>query len=227
MTLAFTLVNTSLKLILRALCRVDDAQLPLVPRHGPLILVANHINFLDAPVIATHLMPRPVTGFAKIETWDNPLLAKLFDLWGAIPIHRGEGDLAAFRQAEKALANGKILAITPEGTRSGHGQLQRGHAGVVLLAQRSGAPLLPLVCYGNEQFHENIRRLKRTAFHIAVGKLFHIKAPTRIRAEERQAIADEVMYQLAKLLPARYRGYYADLTQISTRYLDLSPNLQT
>lgn len=227
MTLAFTLVNTSLKLILRALCRVDDAQLPLVPRHGPLILVANHINFLDAPVIATHLMPRPVTGFAKIETWDNPLLAKLFDLWGAIPIHRGEGDLAAFRQAEKALANGKILAITPEGTRSGHGQLQRGHAGVVLLAQRSGAPLLPLVCYGNEQFHENIRRLKRTAFHIAVGKLFHIRAPARLRLEVRQAIADEVMYQLATVLPARYRGYYADLTQISTRYLDLSPNLQT
>lgn len=226
MTLAFTLVNTSLKLILRTLCRVDDTQLPLVPRHGPLILVANHINFLDAPIIATHLLPRPLTGFAKIETWDNPVLGKLFDLWGAIPIHRGEGDIAAFRQAERALANGKILAIAPEGTRSNHGQLQRGHAGVVLLAQRSGAPLLPMVYYGNELFHENFRRFKRTPFHIAVGKLFHIKAPDRVRPDERQAIADEVMYQLAKLLPARYRGYYADLTQISTRYLDFSPPLQ-
>ncbi|MHB1354805.1 MAG: lysophospholipid acyltransferase family protein [Anaerolineae bacterium] len=225
MTLAFTLVNTSLKLILRTLCRVDDTQLPLIPEHGPLILVANHINFLDAPMIATHLLPRPLTGFAKIETWDNPFLARLFDMWGAIPIHRGEGDIAAFRKAEKALADGKILAIAPEGTRSGHGQLQRGHAGVVLLAQRSGAPLMPMVYYGNELFQENFRRLKRTPFHIAVGKRFHLRAPARARPDERQAIADEIMYQLAKLLPSRYRGYYADLTQISTRYLDFSASL--
>jgi 1-acyl-sn-glycerol-3-phosphate acyltransferase len=227
MTLAFTLVNTSLKLILRTLCRVDDTQLPLIPSHGPLILVANHINFLDAPMIATHLLPRPITGFAKIETWDNPLIGKLFDLWGAIPLHRGQGDIAAFRQAERALANGKILAIAPEGTRSGHGQLQRGHAGVVLLAQRSQAPLLPLVYYGNELFHENLRRLKRTPFHIAVGKLFHVRAPARVRPDERQAIADEIMYQLARLLPARYRGYYADLTQTTTNYLDFTPSAVT
>ena len=76
----------------------------------------------------THLQPRKVTAFAKAETWDNPFMGYLFDLWGAIPIQRGEADTTAFRMALKALQEGKILAITPEGTRSGNGQLAHGHA---------------------------------------------------------------------------------------------------
>jgi len=97
-------------------------------------------------------MPRPLTGFAKAETWDNPAMAMLFDLWQAIPIRRGEVDLEAIRQALSVLQSGGILAVAPEGTRSGHGRLGRGNPGVVLLAQMSGAPLLPLVYYGGESF---------------------------------------------------------------------------
>ncbi|MCE5257953.1 MAG: 1-acyl-sn-glycerol-3-phosphate acyltransferase [Chloroflexi bacterium] len=223
MTIAYTLVNTSLRFILRSLCMIDDAQLPLIPEHGPLILVANHINFLDVPILATHLLPRPLTAFAKSETWNNPFLGLLFTMWGAIPLHRGEADLSAFRKAEKALSDGKIMAIAPEGTRSGHGMLQRGHAGVVLLAQRTGAPLLPVVYYGNECFRENIQRLRRTNFHITVGKAFNITAPRNIASGERQIIADEIMYQLAMLLPEKYRGYYSDLSLATTRYISFSP----
>lgn len=219
MPLLYTLVNGSLRVILRSLCRIDDAQLPLVPESGPLILVANHINFLDVPVLATHLGRRPVTAFAKSETWNNPIIGSLFTMWGAIPIRRGEPDLKAFRLGEKALASGKILAIAPEGTRSKHGSLQRGYAGVVLMAQRTSAPLLPLVYYGNEDFSQNLKRLRRTNFNIVVGRVFHLRLPERISSEVRQEAADEIMYQLAALLPPAYRGYYADLSQATTHYL--------
>jgi len=221
-TVATALVNTSLRLVLRSLCKIDDSQLPLIPHQGPLILVANHINFLDAPILATHLQRRPLTGFVKSETWNNPLLGYLFTMWNAIPLHRGEADLHAFRTAEKALAAGKILAIAPEGTRSLHGRLQRGHPGVVYLAQRTGAPLMPVVYWGNESFDDNIRHLRRTNFHITVGRLFHIVTPAVLLAEERQAIADEIMYQLAALLPDKYRGYYSDLSKSSTEHLNLA-----
>ncbi|MHB9034698.1 MAG: lysophospholipid acyltransferase family protein [Anaerolineae bacterium] len=219
MPLVFTLVNWSLRFILRRLCKVDDTQLRQVPDHGPLILVANHINFLDVPVLATHLLPRPLTAFAKSETWDNPFLGLLFSMWGAIPLHRGEADINAFRLAEKALAGGKILAIAPEGTRSGDGILQRGYPGVVHLAKRTGAPLLPVVYYGNERFHANIRKLRRTDFNIKVGQPFYLNVSSNMNAEERQAAADEVMYQLALLLPERYRGYYADVTHATNHYI--------
>ncbi len=224
MKLALRVVNTSLKGLTRLLCRVDDAHLARVPATGPLILVANHINFLEVPLIYTHLMPRPVTGFAKAETWDNPAMALLFDLWQAIPLRRGEADLEAMRQALSVLQAGGILAVAPEGTRSGHGRLGRGYPGVVLLAQMSGAPLLPIVYYGGESFRENIKRLRRTDFHIVVGQPFSIQTEgVSVNREVRQQIADEIMYQLAALLPPTYRGHYSDLEAATHTYLRFDP----
>lgn len=220
MTLAFRVVNTTIKSLTHVLCRIDDTQLSLVPRHGPLILVANHINFLEVPVVFTHLQPRPVTGLVKSETWDNRAMAYLFNLWGGIPLKRGEADMAAYHLALEALMNGKIVAVTPEGTRSGHGQLQRGYPGIVTLALRSGAPLLPIVYYGNERFRKNIVRLRRTEFTIRVGRPFYLQiGEHKARRQVRQAITDEIMYQLAMLLPVPYRGVYADLDAATQNYL--------
>ena len=225
MTLASRMVNSSIKNITRILCRVDDAQLARVPERGPLILVANHINFLEVPLVYTHLQPRPVTGFAKAETWDNPTLARLFDLWGAIPLRRGEVDMEALRRALAALEAGHILAVAPEGTRSGDGRLQRGHPGVVLLAQQSGAPLLPVVYYGGEKLRPNLVRMRRTDFHIAVGHPFYLRTEeVKVDRVVRQQMTDEIMYQLAALLPLAYRGHYSDLSAASETYLRFPPD---
>ncbi|OGO63481.1 MAG: hypothetical protein A2Z45_04650 [Chloroflexi bacterium RBG_19FT_COMBO_55_16] len=223
MSKSFWIVNTAIKNITRLICQVDDTQLQRVPRRGPLILVANHINFLEVPILFTHLQPRPVTGFAKIETWNNPAMGALFNLWGAIPIKRGEADMAAIRRGLAVLGDGKILAVAPEGTRSGNGQLQKGHPGVVTLAMRSGAPLLPVIYYGGEGFRRNLTHLRRTDFHIIVGKQFTLNVRDAVLSREvRQQITDEIMYQLAALLPISYRGYYSDLSAATEEYLKFS-----
>jgi 1-acyl-sn-glycerol-3-phosphate acyltransferase len=220
MSLAFTVVTTSIKSITRILCNVDDSQLINVPQKGPLIIASNHINFMEVPLLYTHLQPRDITGFAKAETWDNPAMAFLFDLWGAIPIQRGQADTKAFRSALEALQQGKILAVAPEGTRSRHGQLQRGLPGIIMLAYHSGAPILPLVYYGGERLRDNLNKLKRTDFHIRVGKKFTLAFPSNLIDHNiRNAMVDEIMYQLASLLPVEYRGYYTDFTNFSTNYL--------
>jgi len=220
MGVAFVAVNTAIKGITRLLCRIDDSALERVPRQGPLILAANHINFLEVPLVYTHLQPRPITGFAKAETWDNPLMAYLFNLWGGIPLRRGESDVRAYHQALQALKAGKIVAVAPEGTRSGSGRLGRGHPGIVTLALRSQAPILPMVYYGGESFYDNLRRLRRTDFHIVVGRPFVVQTgETTVTRAVRRQITDEIMYQLAALLPPRYRGEYADLESATQRYL--------
>jgi 1-acyl-sn-glycerol-3-phosphate acyltransferase len=220
MTVAAWVVNSSIKALTRAICRVDDAQLDQVPARGPLIVVANHVNFLEVPLLFTHLQPRPVTGFAKAETWHSPIMAPLFDLWGAIPLCRGEADVQALHRALEALKEGYILAVAPEGTRSGHGRLQPGHPGVVLIALRSGAPMLPLVYYGGERIKENLSRFRRTDFHIVVGQPFTLSVEgVRVTREVRQQMTDEIMYQLAALLPPAYRGHYADLGAATEVYL--------
>jgi 1-acyl-sn-glycerol-3-phosphate acyltransferase len=192
MSLTFNVVNTFIKSTTRLICQVEDEQLAKVPKQGPLILVCNHVNFIEVPLIFTHLQPRLVTGYAKAESWDNPALGWLFNLWEGIPIRRGEADLAALRKGLKILAEGKILTIAPEGTRTGDGRLQRGHPGVVMLALHSGAPLLPMVYYGHENYQQNLRRLRRSEFHIAVGKPFRLAVPrTRLNSLVRQEIVDE------------------------------------
>jgi 1-acyl-sn-glycerol-3-phosphate acyltransferase len=212
MTFTYRLVTNTIKTLTVILCRIDTESLERIPKQGPLILVCNHINFLEAPLMYTHLQPRPVTGFAKIETWDSPILGPLFDLWGAIPLRRGSADMTALREGLAALKKGYIVAISPEGTRSGDGRLRKGHPGVVTFALQSNAPLLPVVYYGGEKFKNNLRRLRRTDFHIRVGNSFTINTQgVKVTRDVRRQITDEIMFQLAALLPKEYRGVYNDL----------------
>jgi 1-acyl-sn-glycerol-3-phosphate acyltransferase len=220
MNLAYHTVTYAIKGLIQVLCRIESDPIDQIPTQGPLILVCNHINFLEVPVMYTRLQPRPIAGFAKSETWDSPFLGALFDLWGGIPLRRGEADTTGFRLGIKALAQGKILAVAPEGTRSGTGVLQRGHPGIVSVALHSGAPLLPLVYYGGETFQQNLRRLRRTDFHIRIGQPFRLAIPDRtVTRGMRREITDEIMFQLAALLPSQYRGTYANLESATRQYL--------
>ena len=225
MTLTYRVVTSSIKSLTRLLCRIDDAQLARVPERGPLIIAINHVNFLEPPIFYTHLHPRPLTGFVKAENLEHPFFGPLLlGLWGGIPIRRGEADMAAFRQALAALEEGRILAMAPEGTRSGDGHLQQGRPGIALLALRSGAPVLPIVCYGGESFWDNLPRLRRTDFRIVVGQPFYLDAGgVKVTRHVRQQMADEVMHQMAALLPPAYRGVYSDLAAATETYLRFLP----
>lgn len=214
------IVNWVLRRVFQAVCRIDVQELNKVPQAGPLILVGNHVNFLEAPVLFPHLDPRPLTGIAKSESWENPLFNFLFNQWGIIPIDRGEVNQETFRLSLEALNQGKLLAISPEGTRSKDGQLLQGKPGIVVLAMRSKAPLLPIAFYGHENFWANFKRLRRTDFHVVVGKPFCLDTGgAALSRDVRQAVTDEIMYKVAELLPERYRGYYQDVEKIQYQYI--------
>lgn len=210
---------------LSILCRVDTQGLERIPRRGPLIVISNHTGSLEVPVIYGWLYPRPMTGWAKIETWDKPFFHWLFNLWGAVPVRRGEADTSALRVALERLEQGYIFGVAPEGTRNKTGKLLRAHPGVVMLAMRSNAPILPLAHWGGENFLPNLKRLRRTDVSVRVGRPFTIQGRgERITRDQRQQIADEMMYQLAALLPEEYRGAYSDMTEATTDFLKFEEN---
>jgi 1-acyl-sn-glycerol-3-phosphate acyltransferase len=214
------LVNTVIRFILHILLRIDSSELAKVPQKGPLLAVANHINFLDAPVLITHLQPRPVTGLVKRESWDNPAMAFLFNVWGGIPIDRSIADFAAFNEAKMALNEGKILAVAPEGTRSNDGCLIRGKPGITILASKTDVPILPIVYYGHEDFRANIRKLKRTRMTIKVGKPFKINLHGDQKNKEVvQAATDAIMLEIADLMPKKYHGVYAGMNIDREKYI--------
>lgn len=219
MTLLSVLINPPIKAILSTFLKVDSSEVASIPMEGPLIIASNHINSLDAPVGFSHLHPRPLTAFVKTETWDNLFFKFLFTAWDAIPIKRGEVDFTAFRLAEEALAQKKIVIVAPEGTRSKHGRLNQGYPGIALLAIRSGAPILPVVFYGNENI-KGLRLGKRTDMVIKVGKPFKIQLNGRaLDRDNRQQMTDEIMYEIARILPEENRGVYSDLTKTKKEFL--------
>lgn len=219
MTLLSILINPPIKAILSTFLKVDSSEVASIPMEGPLIIATNHINSLDAPVGFSHLHPRPLTAFVKTETWDNLFFKFLFTAWDAIPIKRGEVDFTAFRLAEEALAQKKIVIVAPEGTRSKHGRLNQGYPGIALLAIRSGAPILPVVFYGNENIKE-LKIGKRTDMVIKVGKPFKIQLNGRaLDRENRLQMTNEIMYEIARILPEENRGVYSDLTKTKNEFL--------
>ena len=220
MNLSVTLINWFLRRVFQTICRIDLPEIEKVPCQGPLILVGNHVNFLEAPVLLPHINSPWMTAIAKRESWNNPLLHFLFNQWKIIPIDRELIDREAFRQSIKALEEGKVLAVFPEGTRSKDGRLLQGKPGVVALALRSQAPLVPVVCYGHEGFWKNLKSFRRTDFHVAVGKPFRVISGAASQAREnRQAVADEIMYKMAELLPEKYRGLYQNLNGFQYKFL--------
>jgi 1-acyl-sn-glycerol-3-phosphate acyltransferase len=205
---------------LEIMCRIDKSELDKVQARGPLIAYSNHTGSIEVPLMFTQLQPRPVTGLAKIESWDGWFLRWIFNLWGAIPLRRGEADMTAMRKALEALKAGYIIGMSPEGTRNKTGALIEAHPGIVSLALHSNAPLIPIAHWGGENFSANLKHLKRTDFHIRVGEPFYLDSQgEKLTRQVRQQMLDELMYRLAVLLPEEYHGVYANLEKATSMYL--------
>jgi 1-acyl-sn-glycerol-3-phosphate acyltransferase len=215
------IVNRVLKLLIQTICKLDAKELRRISKSGPAILITNHTTNIEGPAVYILIQPRQTTGLGKIELWQNRITRFLMKTWGIIPVHRGRVDSAALRASLRALKNGSLLGVAPEGTRSKTGNLKRGEKGAALLAVRSGAPVYPSAQWGFRDIPKNLKRLRRTPVTIRVGRPFTVTMPpnTRPSAASLRQIADEMMYQIALLLPARYRGVYSDLSVMTTDYL--------
>lgn len=219
------LVNFIVRALSNIVLKIDKSELHKVPAEGPLLVVVNHINSLDAPVIISHMHPRPTTGLVKQETWDNAFLRFLFNVWEGIPINREIADFTAFRAAQDALKSGKILAVAPEGTRTGDGHLIQAKPGVAMLAMKAGVPILPVVYYGHEDYSANLKKLKRTPMAIKVGEPFRLHVNGNAREKGiLQEVADEIMIEIARLLPEEYRGYYSDKVNSAQEFIEYLTN---
>lgn len=229
MTRTATVVNKVIRFLIRLVLKVGDAELATFPAKGPLIVVGNHLNLLEVPLMYSHLYPRPVTGWAKEETLKNPFYNWLFhNAFHAITVKRGEIDQNAVAQALQALKDGYILAVSPEGTRSYDGRLQPAKPGVVLLAVKSKAPILPMTYYGHELIWKRLLTFRRAPFLIRIGHPFTIDTHGEALSRDiRQEIADEIMYQMAALLPPDYRGVYSDMSQAREMYVHFEPGVES
>ena len=227
MSLSQTFLLKFLELLTSTICRIDDAQLAQVQSRGPLILITNHVNVLEIPVLYTRLQPRPISGFFAAKRLESVWMRWLLTTLNGIPVQRSKLDRSALKLAVSRIRSGDIFGIAPEGTRSADGRLGPGKPGVVLLALQSEAPIQAVVHWGDAHWQNNLTRLRRTPFNIAVGQPFRVDTGgMRANRQMRQEILDEIMMQMAALLPPEYRGAYDHLDDSTPKYLRIDERMQ-
>jgi 1-acyl-sn-glycerol-3-phosphate acyltransferase len=120
-----------------------------LPDRGPAILVSNHTSGIDNLVLQAGC--RRVLGFMVAKEWyDAPIVGRLCRVTGAIPVRRDGRDLNATREALRALSEGRVLPIFPEGRihpDSGDSFLE-GKPGAAFLTLRAGVPVIPAYIRG-------------------------------------------------------------------------------
>ena len=179
-----------------------------VPPMGPLIIVANHQSNFDPPLLSTSI-PRRTWFLAKDGMFRGPLLTWFLRHYGAFPVNREGADIAAYRWTLGRLERGQAVVVLPEGTRN-RGGMKKAHPGVVRLALKSGAPLLPVGITGTERFGTWARIFTPTGrIRVKIGRVFTLPdvegTPSR---QVMDLLIDAIMERIAALLPPVYQGVY-------------------
>lgn len=201
-------------LLLRLLGKPTIAGLANVPRRGAFILVSDHMSLADPPILGWacgYRVGRIIHFMAKVEVRRWPILGWLASRSGVFFVRRGEGDRGSQRLALQLLAEGRPIALFPEGTRSRNGVIGEGRAGAALLAQRSGAPLLPVGISGTERLFPGRSRIPhRTRVTVHIGAPFSLphRPVGRIDRAELAAGNVRIMREIAALLPEWQRGRF-------------------
>ena len=179
-----------------------------VPPMGPLIVVANHVSNFDPPLMSASF-PRRIWFLAKKELFKGP--GKwFFTTYGAHPVNRSATDPAAYRWALEKLANDQCLMIFPEGTRSRTGAMKKAQPGVVRLAMKSQAAIVPVGITGTDGMNNPFHVFRPTGqLRINIGRAFTLPMiEGRPSAAVLQSMTDMIMERVAMLLPTANRGVY-------------------
>lgn len=203
----FPLVYQALRASARtALARWFDLRiegLTHLPAAGPYIVAANHHNYLDGVVLGVAL-PRPIAFLVMPRVWRaTPLHPLLHRQIGSILLDLERPGVGALRRAVRALDEGRIVGIFPEGPFSVHGHLERGMPGVGLLALRAGVPVVPAGIRGTFQALAGRRGYipRRHPLAVSFGPARRFPRDAGLGRLARGRITQRIMDDIAALLP--------------------------
>jgi 1-acyl-sn-glycerol-3-phosphate acyltransferase len=186
-----------------------------LPRTGAAIVVSNHISGLD-PLLIQSVCPRLITWMMAEEYYEIRALRWIFKAIDAIPVDRTGRDPGATRAALRALKDGRILGIFPEGKIEDSHELLPFQHGVVRLADKLGVPVYPTYIDGTQRGKEMLPAfLERNRAAVAFGPRMDVRnvgsADASIEAATarvRDAVAslrDQYFRNQGKLAPVRVR----------------------
>jgi 1-acyl-sn-glycerol-3-phosphate acyltransferase len=171
---------------------------------GTCLFVANHTSSADAPAVVGAI-PRRIAILLKKSLFEYPIVGQAFHLAHFIPVERSKRDsaISSLGKAIDAMRAGQSFLIYPEGTRSPDGRLQPFKKGAVVMAIKSGVPIVPVACSGAHRVMEK-RSLVIHPGEILVEFLEPIDS-SKYSFEERETLNEIVHDAMAAGLPSDQR----------------------
>jgi 1-acyl-sn-glycerol-3-phosphate acyltransferase len=202
-----------IRFILSIIARIEIYGYENLPQGGGYILASNHLGRLD-PAIVYYALDREDIILPVAEKYKNHwLYGRIARAIGGTFIDRFNPDFNAVREMLRRMKNGGVLTIAPEGTRSKTEAMQEGKPGTIFFALKAGVPIVPVAISGTEDrlALANFKHFRRSLIIIHAGKPFFIKLD---KSKDHEAglreATDELMCQIAVLLPQKYWGVYAE-----------------
>lgn len=160
-----------IRIVFSLLYRVKITGRENMPENGALILCSNHNGEMDMFFIG-YRIKRLVHYMAKEELFRNPVFDRFFRWLGAFPVKRGKADVEAIKTSLRLLKQNEVLGIFPEGTRMKKKTANsvRVKPGIALIAQKSGAPIIPVAVSGSYKPFSKIKIVFGKPFSIDLDK---------------------------------------------------------
>lgn len=203
------------------LWKIEAEGLENIPASGPAVIMTNHSTLIDGLIPMGEVKSRFVIPMVKEETLQHPIFKIPVRQWGSIGVKRGEVDRQALQKLIQLLKSDELVMILPEGTRTT--ALQKPKDGLTYIALKAETTIVPTGIWGLENFGDDLfTPWRRTKGYVRFGKPFKLKTGgrTRVPRDEMSLMTQEMMYQLAAVLPEHKRGDYADLSKQTTEYLE-------
>ncbi len=187
--------------------RVNVVSPQRLPKHGPAILVCNHVSGLD-PMLIQSVCPRLIVWMMAREYYEIGVLRWVFKTVEAIPVDRSGRDLAATRAAMRALQAGRILGVFPEGRIETSRELLPFQTGVALMAQKAGVPVYPAYLDGTQRGKDMLHAfLYPNCASLAFGPPIETAEGGSTSKEVLQAQTDRYAEAVWRLRAASERAY--------------------
>jgi len=175
-----------------------------IPPAGAFIVVANHRSGVD-PVLLSVVTRRRIRFLMAREYYEIPVLHTIFRALGCIPVNRNGNDLSATKAALKALREGQVIGIFPQGGIRGEDEEAEAKLGVALLSSRTGAPIIPFYIDGSPHKDSvllGIMTPSRTVIRPGPPMSICEKAEGKVSREELERLTASVMAAINSLKPA-------------------------
>lgn len=189
-----------------------------IPKSGAVILASNHLSFVDS-VFLPICIDRDMVFLAKSEYFTTKGIKGWATKWfmkgtGMLPIDRsgGKASEASLNTGLRVLAEGRVLGIYPEGTRSPDGKLYRGRTGIARMVLESGVPVVPVAMIDTEKvmpIGAKWPKMRRPG--IIIGKPLDFSRFQGMEGDRfiLRSVTDEIIYELSGLSGQQYEDVYA------------------